>query len=168
MAEQMSDSEFGELMHRFYRAATDVLVASAAYVDKSAGDQVFGIYLPVFAGGDHARAAIEAGESILRATGHADSDGPWLPVGAGVHTGTAFFGTVVGPDGAVSDMTALGDDVNVAARLSSAARTGEVLATDVTWAAAGLDTAGTKRRRLTLKGKSKPVPARALQIGAGR
>ena len=28
------------------------------------------------------------------ATGHADAAGPWLPLGAGVHSGTAWVGTV--------------------------------------------------------------------------
>jgi adenylate cyclase len=165
MAEGMSASAFGRLMNRFYRSATDVLVDSGAYVDKTAGDQVFGIYLPVFAGENHARSAIEAASEILRVTGHAQAGGPWLPVGAGIHTGTAYFGTVAEPDGRFSDMTALGDDVNVAARLSSSAAAGEVLASEKTWKASGLATEGTKGRRLRLKGKTKPVPARALQIG---
>ncbi len=46
----MKSAEFTALMHRFYAAATDVLVKTDAFIDKLVGDAVFGIYLPAFAG----------------------------------------------------------------------------------------------------------------------
>jgi adenylate cyclase len=49
---------------------------------------------------------------------------PWIPVGAGVHTGVAFVGTV--GEGDAVDFTALGDSVNTAARLASGAKAGEM------------------------------------------
>ncbi len=55
------------------------------------------------------------------------SHGPPLPIGVGVHTGVAFVGSV-GVDANV-DLTAMGDPVNVAARLASAAGPDEVLVT---------------------------------------
>lgn len=147
-------------MNRFYRVASDVLIASDAYVDNTAGDQVFGIYLPVFAGDEHASRAVRAALDIVRVT---SSDGkPWIPVGVGVHTGTAFFGTVES-GGDFNDMTALGDPVNIAARLSSAARAGEVLATAATCKAAGVESRKLERRELKLKGKSKPITVRVLR-----
>jgi adenylate cyclase len=155
MAERMSPAEFGALMNRFYREASDVLIASDAYVDNTAGDQVFGIYLPVFAGTDHARRAVEAALDIVRVTKDA------LPVGVGIHTGTAYFGTVES-GGDFTDMTALGDAVNVAARLSSAAPAGEVLATAAICKAAGVESRKLERRQLRLKGKSKPIVVRVL------
>jgi adenylate cyclase len=160
MAERMNATEFGALMNRFFREASDVLVDSDAYVDNTAGDQVFGIYLPVFAGADHASRAVEAALEIVRVT---EAGGErWVPVGAGVHTGTAYFGTVES-GGDFADMTALGDTVNVAARLSSAAKAGEVLATNAICKAAGLDVRKLERRQLRLKGKSKPIAVRVLR-----
>ena len=165
MAERMRAAEFGALMNRFYREASDVLIASDAYVDNTSGDQVFGIFLPVFAGSDHATRAVDAAREIVRVT---EGGGErWIPVGVGVHTGTAFFGTVES-GGDFADMTALGDAVNVAARLSSAAKAGEVLATNAVCKAAGLDTRKLARRQLRLKGKSKPIAVRVLREGERR
>jgi adenylate cyclase len=91
---------------------------------------------------------------LLAATGYGDST-PWVPIGAGVHTGLAFVGSV-GSDSHV-DLTALGDTVNVAARLASAAGSGEILVTLDAATAAELDVAGLERRDLALKGKSSPT-----------
>lgn len=43
-----------------------------------------------------------------------------IPTGIGVHAGVAYFGTVGEADGLVN-MTAIGDEVNLAARLASQA-----------------------------------------------
>ena len=70
---------------------------------------------------------METGQALLRVTGHGEPDGPWVPVGVGIHTGIAWVGSIVGASGAGSDFTALGDNVNIAARLASKAGVGEVL-----------------------------------------
>jgi adenylate cyclase len=56
----------------------------------------------------------------------------------------------------------MGDTVNIAARLASAAGAGEILVTDATFANADLRSLAVERRRLTLKGKSEPVEVRVL------
>jgi adenylate cyclase len=57
-------------------------------------------------------------------------------------------------DGAHVELTALGDPVNVAARLASAAGAGEILVTLTAARAANLTEDGLERRDLELKGKS--------------
>jgi adenylate cyclase len=115
------------------------------------GDEVVGLFLPFLAGQEHARRAVEAAEQLLRATGHGSDEGPWVPLGAGVHTGTAFVG-MVGSQGA-SDFTALGDSVNIAAHVASQAATGEILVTEDAASAAAVP-ARFERRHLSLKGHS--------------
>ncbi len=156
LAEGMSPSEFGALIDRFYKAVSNVLIKSDALIDKLIGDQAAGIYVPGFAGGQHALRAVEASQEILRVTGHSDPDGPWIPLGAAVHTGVAFLGSVGSQDG-TTDITVLGDAPNTAARLSSNAGQGEVLISETTCTAAGLNTEQVERRELELKGKSEPV-----------
>ncbi len=153
----MTSDEYSLLMNKFYSAATDVLIKTDAYIDKFVGDEVMAVYLPLFAGKEPARQAVRAAEELLRVTGHNDPGGPWLPVGVGVHTGPAFFGTVSGSEGTFSDFTALGDSVNVAARLVSAAQPGEAVISDATFAAARLDPWKYEARELDLKGKSEPI-----------
>jgi adenylate cyclase len=57
-------------------------------------------------------------------------------VGAGVHAGEAFVG-IVGAD-EKTDFTALGDTVNIAARLGGLAGPGELLVSSAAWERAGL------------------------------
>src|SRR5438093_3511206 len=130
MAERMSAAEFSRLISRFYKVTTDVLIRTDAFIDKLVGDEVIGLYLPIFTGPNHAGAAIRAAQELLRVTGQPDRSGAWLPIGIGVHTGTAYVGVVSGAEGTVPDVTALGDCVNVTARLASSAGPGEALVSE--------------------------------------
>jgi len=118
--------------------------------------------MPGLAGPDHARLAVRAAQELLHVTGHADPGGAWLPVG--VHTGIAFVGAM-GKEGSATYITALGDNVNTAARLASKAGPGEILVSEAAYAAAGLDLANVEQRQLELKGKSEPVGVRVLSAG---
>lgn len=162
LAEHLRPSEFAARMNRFYQAGTDVLIRTDALIDKFMGDEVIGLYVPGFAGPAHARLALQAAQELLRATGHGDSDGPWLPIGIGVHTGIAYVGAV-GSEHAVSDVTVLGDAANVAARLASAAGPGEIFMSASSCKAAGVDLRVHAQRHLELKGRSEPVEVRVLQ-----
>ena len=108
-----------------------------------------------------ARAAIDAAQKLLHETGHGDSDGPWLPIGVGVHTGVAFLGSVGSYEHAV-DIAVLGDPPNVAARLSSSAATGEILISDDAYVR-GMKLANLEQRQLTLKGKSQPLSVHVMK-----
>jgi adenylate cyclase len=162
IAEGMRPAQYTGLIQRFYEAATGVLVHHDALIDRLMGDEVIGLFVPAFAGPRHARRAIRAAQELRRRLGHMDPGGPWLPVGIGVHTGRAFVGVVQGgPDG-LKDFTVLGDSVNTAARLASAAAAGEILISDEAQQAAGLDLGQLEHRALNLKGKSQPVGVHVL------
>lgn len=156
LAETMSAGEFAKLLDRFYASAVDVLVREDAMVDKFVGDEIVALFIPAFAGSHHAEHAIRAAAKLLTATGHEGKDGPWVPVGAGVHTGLAYVGAV-GSAGQVTDVTALGDAVNTTARLASAAGAGQILVTGAAADAGGLRTNDLVMRHIPLKGKSEPV-----------
>jgi adenylate cyclase len=163
IAETMDAPEFSRLMNRFYEAAINVLVRADAFVDKLVGDEVTALFIPGYAGEEHARKAINAGSDLLRVTGHGTPEGPWVPVGVGVHTGKAWVGSIVGASGEGADFTALGDNVNVAARLASNAGAGEVLISEAAVAASGMNLEELDRRQLELKGKSEPTGVRVLR-----
>src|ERR671919_444066 len=75
LAEQMGPGAFQKLLARFYREATDALVAQDGLVDKFVGDEVVALFLPVLAGQGHAAHAIDAARDLLRATGHGSQAG---------------------------------------------------------------------------------------------
>jgi adenylate cyclase len=166
IAEQMPAAEFRTLLNRFYDAANRVLIDSDALVDKLVGDEVIGLYLPVI-GADHPRKAALAARDLLLATGHGDPEGPWVPVGAGVHTGNAFVGGV-GSEATVTDFTAIGDAVNVAARLASIAAAGEVLISESAFGFVSVDFGDLGTRQLEVKGRDAPVDVRVLQVAPAR
>ena len=155
LAEGISPTAFRTLLDRFYDVAARVLVAHDGIVDKFVGDEVVGIFIPALAHDEHPARAIAAARALLDATGHADPGGPWLPMGVGVATGTAFVGSV--GETHTAAMTALGDIVNVTARLASAAGPGEILVNDRAAERAGLETGSLELRRLELKGKTQPT-----------
>jgi class 3 adenylate cyclase len=66
-----------------------------------------------------------------------------------------------------TDLTALGDTVNVAARLGGAAKAGELLVTVEAAEAAGLDPS-LERRSLDLKGKSTATDVVSVTVAASR
>ena len=94
------------------------------------------LFIPVISGENHADRAISTGRAILAAVEAEGLARNGLMVGAGVHTGEAFVG-VVGSDEKI-DFTALGDTVNIAARLGGLAGPGELLVSRTSWDHAGL------------------------------
>jgi adenylate cyclase len=164
LGEQMSPAEFSRLISRFFSATSHVLLDTNAWVDKLVGDQVIGIFLPYYVGPDHRLAAINAARQLLHVTGHDDAGGPWIEVGVGVHSGTAFMGAV-GSKESATDITVLGDVPNVAARLSSAARTGEILISEDACKGSDFST-HLEKRVLELKGKSQPMTVYVLKPSA--
>jgi class 3 adenylate cyclase len=84
-------------------------------------------------------------------------------VGVGVHTGTAYMGAVGAKDKKV-EITALGDAMNIGARLASEAKQGEAFISVATAEAAGMDLSHLERRELKLKGRNEPVAVRVLRV----
>ncbi len=161
LAEKVGTARFKELIRRFYRVTSDVLIRYNAMVNRLMGDQVIALFVPRFAGKDHAKVAIQAAREILQATGHDDPGGSWIPVGIGLHTGLAYVG-VVGSKEGVNEIAVLGSAANLAARLSSEAAAGEVLVSAEAATSAGIDTSGLENRVFDLKGISTPVSASVI------
>jgi adenylate cyclase len=125
MSEQKAALEYKDFIGRFYKTASQVLIEHNALVCRLMGDQVIGLFAPHFAGSNHTEVAIKSALGILRATGHSDPQGPWAPVGVGIHTGLAYVGAVGSKEG-VREIAVLGNAANITARLSSKAAQGEV------------------------------------------
>jgi adenylate cyclase len=165
LAAGMDAYEFGQLINRFYQVTTNIIYEHGGMVEKLVGDEITAFFVPAFTDkNNYAHAAVMAGKAILAATGHDKKGKPWVPVGVGIHTGQAYVGAV-GEQGRNSDIAVLGDNVNIAARLTSQAKTGEIVISDDTRCKAGLDKDGLEFRSLTLKGKEDPVDVWVYQSG---
>jgi adenylate cyclase len=156
LAERIPAYEFSRLISRFYGTAAKVVDKWEGLVDKFVGDEVVALFIPGFAGKDHAERAVEAARELLQETRNTDSE-PWIPIGVGVHTGVAFVGRV-GEDDAC-DFTAVGDAVNTTARLASTAAAGEILVSSAAAQASGFDATGLETRILALRGRDETIDA---------
>lgn len=164
-AERIGDAAFTELINRFFQASSKVLIDGGALLGRLAGDEAIGYFVPGFAGPEYVQAALDSARNLLTVTGHGDPGGPWIPLGVGVHTGTAFVG-LLGDTHGSKELTALGDDINVGARLAELAGVGEILISRQTADAMGLDATSLEWRKLDLKGKAEPFDAAVVTLGA--
>jgi adenylate cyclase len=163
LAEEIGASAFHRLINRFYQVSTGIMVKNDALIDKLVGDEVIGLFVPGIAGQDYPQKALSTARELLEATGHADPTGPWIQVGAGLHTGSAYVGAV-GSSDSMSDITVLGDAVNTTARLASQAGPGEILISEATCQQVNMDLGDCESRTLTLKGRVEPVEVRVIHV----
>lgn len=163
LAESTPTKEYKTLIQRFYKETSHELIHRNSMVNRLMGDQVSALFVPRFAGKEHAKVALEAARAILKVTGHGSEQGPWIPVGVGVHTGMAFVGAVGSGDG-VNEIAVLGSAPNLCARLSSAAGAGEILVSEQALANAGGQDEGWERRELELKGISEKISVRVVSL----
>jgi adenylate cyclase len=162
LGERLRPAEFSAVLSDFYRLAADAITSNDGIVDKFVGDEAIGLFLPAFAGPNHAAMAIAAGRALIAATrrGDASRHGE-IPVGAGVHTGVAYVGTL-GSSEQISDFTALGDAVNTTARLASLAVAGELLVSVSAATLGQLDVTGRERRTVEVRGRESDLEVYSL------
>ncbi len=155
LSERADPAAVSALLRRFYAAAEEALFPEAL-IDKLIGDEVMALYLPFGSLAEHApRVMLEHARALLAAVGYGGRDGPFAEVGVGLDFGEAFVGNVGGDS--YSDFTAVGDVVNVAARLQGAAAGGEILVS--ARLVERLGAAPGEPVELQLKGRAEPVAA---------
>ena len=156
LSEKLTPTEFSQVINRFYAAATKVIIEEDGLVEKLAGDEVAAFWGAGFAGPGYVRRTIDVAQKLLRVM-----ERQKIPVGIGVHSGIAYFGAMGTAEG-LTDISAKGDEVNMAARLASRAAAGEIIVSEQALREAGIDGSGLESRTLELKGISEPVIARVM------
>jgi adenylate cyclase len=155
MSEDMAPDEVAAMLGPFYASAAKILSRSAI-IDKLVGDEVMALYLPQLLSksfeDDMVRDAVELLEQAQ------------LRIGVGIDVGSAYVGNVGAGD--VKDFTALGDVVNTASRLQSAAGAGQVVLSERLFARLGDDHRAARTAMLTLKGKNEPEAARVIDLAS--
>lgn len=163
LAEHLSAEEFSKKINRFYKTVTEVFYRNNGLVEKFQGDEIGGFFVPGISGPRFVARAIKTGRQALKALGYKSSPGPWLHAGIGIHTGVTYVGSVTA-SGGVTDISVLGDTVNVAARLTSQAASGEIIISEATLIASGSSRDELEHRVLTLKGKTDQMHAWVIKI----
>ena len=162
MGESVSATAFAARMNRFYATATQTLVAHDGLIDKLLGDEVMALFLPGLCGPGYRQNACDAAVALLSAVHQDALLADSLAIGVAVHAGPAFVGNVGGEG--VFDFTALGDTVNVAARMQSLAGSGELVVSEDVYQLAHLPNA--EPAEVLVKGKAEPIAIRIIRAPA--
>src|SRR5205085_6756374 len=124
-------------------------------VDKLIGDEVMGLFIRGLTGPDYRQQTALAALELAAAVGD-------LPVGVAANAGIAFVGNV--GSGTIMDFTALGDAVNVGARLQSHASPGEVVLASDLYALVAADHPRARSERVEVRGRDEPVDVDVLKV----
>jgi class 3 adenylate cyclase len=150
---------FGELS-RLLGMQVDLVHRHGGYIDKFGGDGI----MAIFDGDDMALSACRCAVDILAAARSFGGHGYRLPVGIGLAMGTVMIGNIGSPEHL--DYSAIGENVNLAARLCGHAEAGQILVSESVQAAAGQDPTVRFAPPISvrIKGFSDPVPVYAMEL----
>ncbi|GAB1823840.1 AAA family ATPase [Herbidospora sp. RD11066] len=159
LAERLDPELLMQILERYYAGCREAIFANGGVIEKYIGDAIMAVFgIPLSREDDALRAVLAAHGAMKSVYELADQLERTVGVRIGAHVGVAFGEVmVVGNTG--TDVRVIGDTVNTAARIQSAAKEGEILLGD--------DVARLVRRHavmeevppLTLKGKKDPVRA---------
>ena len=150
-----------EVVDAFLRMARDVLVAHGAFIDKFVGDAVMALFNVPLRQADHARQAVDAASELRsRLAGLNERFGLELQATVGIASGWARVGRLGSEDS--KDYTAIGDVVNLAARLQGKANAGETIISHDSYEKIAADFPDLRGEIFTVKGFREPVIAYRL------
>lgn len=161
LSENEKPEKIVNLLNLYFTAMSEIIFEFGGTLDKYIGDGLMAIFGAPTASPDDPRNALKAAVTMqkklqdlnkdLRKEGFAD-----VHIGIGLHTGEATIG-YIGSEKR-SEYTAIGDTVNLAARLESNARAGQILLSDATVAACNCDDYQfIARKPLVVKNRLQPV-----------
>jgi adenylate cyclase len=151
-----------EVLNLYFQNLSDLVVSHGGDIDKYVGDQI----IAVFQGEEMVADAVRCALAMQRKTAALAREHPdWhLAVGIGINTGEVILGAMGSRER--MDYTALGDHVNLAARLCAQAGPGQTLisASSQRAIAGSSEVAIAALAPIMLRGKSEPVPV--YEVGA--
>ncbi|MBP6002427.1 MAG: FHA domain-containing protein [Pyrinomonadaceae bacterium] len=160
LSERTNPEKVVGLLNRYFTAMTEIIFAHGGTLDKYIGDGLMAIFGAPTATPVDAVNAVKAAVAMqkrmiplneeLRAAGYAP-----VQVGIGLHTGEATIGYIGSEQR--SEYTAIGDTVNLAARLEQNAIGGQILLSEATVAASGNIFPVASHEPLTVKNRLQPV-----------
>lgn len=167
-AEHVGAEQMHVLLARFFEIALAEVHRYGGTIDKFLGDGFMALFGVPVAHEDHARRAVLAALGVRRRLADAalgpDPDGRPLRTRMGLNTGPVVVAAV--GDGIADDFTAIGDTINVAARLEALARPGDIV---ISGATAGIVSGYVRTEplgELAIEGRRTPVVGHRV-VGAG-
>jgi adenylate cyclase len=161
LSESMNPDEIATLLTEYFTEMVECVFRHGGMLDKFIGDAVMAQWGAPLGNPDDADRALKAAIDMMVALGElntrwAAQGRPTLEIGIGLNYGEAFAGNI-GSERRL-EFTVIGDTVNTASRLCSAAGPGEILLSDGMRRALRESPGLEKRPPMELKGKSQTLP----------
>ncbi|MET9343774.1 adenylate/guanylate cyclase domain-containing protein [Nonomuraea sp. NPDC003804] len=158
-SERVTPGEIVEMLNRYHTAAVPCVLGNGGTIVQFVGDALLALFNAPATQEDHALAACRAALAMQEAARRVAADG-WPTFRVGINTGMALVGNIGSPE--LRGFNAMGDAVNVAARLEAMAEPGTVVIGATTLAQLGAGVTATPLGALRLKGKEQEVEAYVL------
>ncbi|GAA3442601.1 adenylate/guanylate cyclase domain-containing protein [Planomonospora venezuelensis] len=160
-SERVQPGEIVEMLNRYHTAAVPIILGNGGTIVQFVGDALLALFNAPARQADHAEAAARAALAMQEAAAEIVAGTPGYPrFRIGINTGPALVGNIGSPQ--LRGFNAMGDCVNVAARLEGVAEPGTVVIGQSTLDLIGPRAEVRSLGELSLKGKEKPVPAYVL------
>lgn len=160
-AEAHSPVHVVTMLNTYYGAIVPVILETGGTITQFVGDAVMAVWGAPARHIDHALRAARAGLALHAAVEQAAAEhDDWPRFRVGINTGPTLVGNVGAAQ--MRSYTAIGDTVNLAARLQDLAKPGQVIVGHGTVVALGEAARVSARRRVKVKGKSEPVEVYVL------
>ena len=158
ITEQVPPNTVVKLINDLFDKIVKEIIAQGGHVDKFMGDAVMAVFREDYHLDRAIDSALAAIEQIKKTEEIAVGDKVYKPeISVGINSGEMISGNI----GSVSlkrlDYTVIGDAVNLAQRLQSTAKAGQIIITEDTYQKAKESFSCEKIGEVTLKNKSKPV-----------
>ncbi|PID56837.1 hypothetical protein CSB45_09210 [candidate division KSB3 bacterium] len=160
MTEQLEPTEVVSMLNEYFSCMIDVIYHYEGTLDKFLGDGMMCLFGAPVEQADHpglaVRTALAMQEALTVFNQQQQQRGRYcLKVGIGINSGDAVVGNV-GSEKRL-EYTAIGDNVNLASRLQSIARGGQILISESTYQAVRSRARVKKLPSVNVKGKTQPV-----------
>jgi class 3 adenylate cyclase len=169
LSENMASQQVISFLNTYMTAMTTIIEEEGGIIDKFIGDGIMAVFTPTSEDDNHALRAVRAGMRMqtrlysLRqewATSRPELEG--MQIRVGVNTGEVVSGNI-GSETRM-DYTVVGDNVNVASRLESVSRAGEVCISESTYRDVEGLIAATKLEPVYVKNRVQPVHVYTVQV----
>jgi adenylate cyclase len=169
LSETMASQQVISFLNTYMTAMTGIIEEEGGIIDKFIGDGIMALFLPTSEDDNHALRAVRAGirmqkrlYSLQKEWAASRPELAGMQIRVGVNTGEVVSGNI-GSETRM-DYTVVGDNVNVASRLESVSRAGEVCISDATYREIEGHIAATKLEPVYVKNRVQPVHVYTVQV----
>ena len=160
LSEKENPEKIVGLLNKYFSAMSEIIFAHGGTLDKYIGDGLMALFGAPTATPEDAtnalKTAVTMQNRLVTLNNELEVEGfSRIQIGIGLHTGLATIGYIGSEQR--SEYTAIGDTVNIAARLESNALGGQILISEATAAAGGESFSLTMHEPLIVKNRLQPV-----------